>query len=55
MNSLVAFETYSSECASRNDRDRQMHRVLQAATAQARSRLEAALAELVEFEGLSIE
>lgn len=55
VNSLLAFETYSSECASRNERDREMHRVLHTATAQARAQLESALERLIEFEGLTID
>ncbi len=53
--SLLAFETYSSECASLNERERKIHRVLHASTASARSLLEAALAQLIEFEGLKLD
>lgn len=52
--SLVAFEAYSRDCASANARDRALHQMLHAATAQARARLERALAELIEAEGIPL-
>ncbi len=55
INSLVAFERYSSECASLNERDKEIHRVLHASTAAARSLLEGALSTLVEFEGIKLD
>ncbi len=52
--SLVAFETYSRECESRNADDAALHAFLNAATARARATLEAALARVVEAEGIEV-
>ncbi len=49
---LHAFETYSSECIDRSPEDAALHGYLHLMTAQARSRIEEALARLVEVEGL---
>ncbi len=50
--SLHAFESYSTECIDRSPEDAALHAYLHLMTAQARSRIEAALAKLVEVEGL---
>jgi hypothetical protein len=52
--SLVAFETYSRECENRNADDAALHAFLNVATARARSMLEAALARVVEAEGIDV-
>jgi MerR family transcriptional regulator, light-induced transcriptional regulator len=52
--SLAAFEQYSSECASRDDKDAQMHLQLNQSTGHARSILEESLVRLMESEGISI-
>lgn len=52
--SLSSFERYSLDCTNRTEEDAAMHRYLHATTAQARSQLEAALARLIEVEGLKI-
>ncbi len=52
--SLVAFETYSRECESRNADDAALHAYLHAATAQARVTMEMALARVVEAEGIEV-
>ncbi len=51
---LSAFESYSAECESRSREDAALHAHLHATTANARSLLEDALAELVEAERLEI-
>jgi hypothetical protein len=54
VSSLVAFETYSRECEHRNADDAALHAFLHAATAQARATMEAALARVVEAEGIDV-
>jgi len=54
VSSLVAFEAYSRECENRNADDAALHAYLHAATAQARATLEAALARVVEAEGIEV-
>ncbi len=51
---LSAFELYSASCASRDDDDRALHEYLHASSADARARIEEALARVVAAEGLSI-
>ena len=51
--SLAAFENYSLECESRNAKDAALHAYLNAATARARSVLEAALERVIKSEGLA--
>lgn len=50
---LVAFEEYSSECASHSQKDAALHRHLREVTARARGTLESALERVVVDEGLS--
>jgi DNA-binding transcriptional MerR regulator len=52
--SLVAFESYSRECESRNADDAALHAYLHVATAQARVTMEMALARVVEAEGIEV-
>ncbi|NEX17901.1 MAG: MerR family transcriptional regulator [Halochromatium sp.] len=54
VSSLVAFEQYSRECENRNAEDAALHAFLHAATARARATMEAALARVVEAEGIDI-
>lgn len=54
VSSLVAFEAYSRECENRNADDAALHAFLNVATARARSMLEAALARVVEAEGIDV-
>ncbi len=54
VSSLVAFEQYSRECENRNADDAALHAFLHAATAQARATMEAALARVVEAEGIDL-
>lgn len=54
VSALVAFETYSQECESRNADDAALHAFLHAATAHARATMEAALARVVEVEGIEV-
>ncbi|MFM7226731.1 MAG: MerR family transcriptional regulator [Betaproteobacteria bacterium] len=51
---LAAFEQYSSECASRNVEDAQLHAQLNQSAAMARGILEDSLARLIEIEGIKI-
>jgi DNA-binding transcriptional MerR regulator len=51
---LVAFETYSRECESRDAADSAQHRRLADGTAAARSRMEDLLIELCDHEGIAI-
>ncbi|MEO8165942.1 MAG: hypothetical protein ABI619_11165, partial [Betaproteobacteria bacterium] len=51
INSLVAFEIYSSECENLNPEDGRIHAMLHTTTASSRAGLESALAKLIEFEG----
>lgn len=55
VNSLVAFETYSSECANLYPRDVEIHGQLYATTAAARAMLEAALATVIEEERIRLD
>lgn len=50
--SLVAFESYSLECESRDAEDAAMHRRLAGGTARARSEMEQLLDALCEYEGI---
>ena len=52
--SLSAFETYSQECEIRNAEDAALHALLHAATAQARSLIEAALARVIEIDQIEL-
>ncbi|EGV16995.1 MerR family transcriptional regulator [Thiocapsa marina] len=52
--SLNAFESYSAECEDRNAEDAALHAYLHAATAQARSMMEVALARVVAAEGIEL-
>ena len=54
VSSLVAFENYSRECENRNADDAALHAFLYAATAQARATMEAALARVIEAEGIDV-
>lgn len=51
---LHAFEVYSAECESRDDKDAALHAYLYKTTAQARAVMESALERLIEFEGIDI-
>lgn len=51
---LVAFETYSRECESRDEEDAAQHRRMAAGTAEARAIMERLLAELCEHEGIVV-
>lgn len=53
VNSLVAFETYSSECESLSPDDFKIHQLLHSTTAAARALLETGLAKVIEAEGIS--
>ena len=52
--SLVAFEKYSTECKNNSPKDAELHGLLEATTAKARSLMETALAHVVEAEGVQI-
>ena len=52
--SLSAFESYSSECKSRNPKDEAIHRMLYETTAHARSAIEQALKEVINHENIEI-
>lgn len=54
VSSLVAFEHYSQECENRNADDAALHAFLHAATAQARATMEAALARVIDAEGIEL-
>lgn len=51
---LAAFETYSANCASRNEADRLIHQMLHDQTKRARIVMESALEKLLEHEGIEI-
>lgn len=51
---LASFEEYSRACANRDEADREMHALLARVSGQAREIMEAALEELLEFEGITI-
>lgn len=55
VNSLVAFETYSSECANLYPHDVEIHELLHTTTAAARALLETGLAKVIETEGISVD
>lgn len=48
------FEQYSRECASKTPEDKKLHQLLELRAAQARHILEAAMAELIRAEGLTV-
>ncbi len=52
--SLVAFEIYSAECESKNERDADWHSYLHATSAQSRAILEDALAHVIKHENRHI-
>lgn len=52
--SLTAFEQYSSECANRNARDRELHAHLNQSAGFARAMLEDCLLKVMEIEGITI-
>jgi hypothetical protein len=54
VSSLSAFEAYSQECENRSPDDAALHAYLHAATAHARATLEAALARVIEAEGIQV-
>lgn len=54
LSSLVAFERYSEQCENRNPGDALLHSYLHRTTAQCRSDMEAALAEVIVQEGISL-
>ncbi len=54
INSLVAFEIYSAECESKNDRDVNLHAYLHATSAQSRAIIEDALAHVIKHEDIQI-
>jgi len=54
VSALVAFETYSNACESRNDADAALHRRLARGTGGARLQLEELLRNLCEHEGIPI-
>jgi DNA-binding transcriptional MerR regulator len=51
---LCAFEAYSLDCENRTEQDAALHAHLYQATAEARAIMEAALARLVEVEGIEL-
>jgi MerR family transcriptional regulator, light-induced transcriptional regulator len=55
ISSLLAFETYSSECANLYPQDVEIHQLLHASTAAARSLLEMSLAKILESEAISVD
>lgn len=54
LSSLAAFERYSQQCEDRNEEDAALHSFLHKTTAECRSRMEMALAEVLTQEGISI-
>ena len=52
---LVAFERYSAECENRNTKDAAVHAYLHATASQARDLIEAALAHVIEVEGIDVQ
>jgi hypothetical protein len=55
VSALAAFEAYSEECENRNAEDAAVHAFLHASSARARAVMEAALARVVEAEGIALE
>ena len=51
---LSGFETYSHQCANRDDDDEALHRYLQHTTASARALIETALEKVVRAEGIDL-
>ena len=51
---LTAFESYSSECESRNAEDQEVHRFLSETTGRARAMMEESLERVLEHEGIEI-
>jgi hypothetical protein len=51
---LQAFETYSKQCESKNDKDREIHALLYRQTATARDVMEEALSALVKHERIQL-
>ncbi len=51
---LIAFETYSRDCESRDEADAEMHAELASGTARARSVMEQLLEGLCEYEGIQL-
>ena len=49
---LNAFETYSTGCQNRNEKDAKIHRMLARVTGHSRAVMEYAMKELCEFEGI---
>lgn len=54
VNGLQAFENYSKQCESKNDKDREIHALLYRQTAAARDVMEEALAALVKHERIQL-
>jgi len=54
LSGLLAFETYSSQCESRNEDDARLHAYLHKATANARAAMERALVAVLESEDIDI-
>jgi len=54
LSSLAAFETYSRRCESRHDDDAKLHAYLHRTTANCRSEMESALAEVLRQEGITL-
>ena len=54
INSLAAFETYSSECQNSNPKDAKVHAFLHAAAGSARALIEQGLERVIELEGIKL-
>lgn len=54
LSSLFAFEKYSEQCEDRNEADADLHAFLHQTTAQCRSQMEGALAEVISQEGITL-
>jgi DNA-binding transcriptional MerR regulator len=54
INSLAAFETYSSQCRNRNPKDAEVHGFLYATTGAARALIEQGLERVIELEGIKV-
>ena len=52
--SLMGFEDYAKDCEDLNEEDAKIHRMLYEKTVQARAILDEALADLCEFEQISV-
>jgi hypothetical protein len=55
INSLSAFEHYSQQCEILNIDDAALHAMLHAATAHARSIIEASLERVIEIDGIELD